>query len=146
MKYKAFLILFGFTLVLYSSLHADGFYRNNAKEVVIDTARDLMWQDDMWAAATEKSFEEAKTYCRGLHFAGYQDWKLPDLATLKSIVRADNYPRAIVKEFQNVASDYYWSSSAYNELYAWMVLFIYEDAVYYHKREKTFVRCVRSMK
>lgn len=146
MKDKAFKLFFYFTLVLYSSLQADGFYRDDAKEVVIDTADHLMWQDDMWAAATEKSFEEAKTYCANLDFAGYQDWRLPDLATLKNIVRADNYPRAIVKEFQNVASDYYWSSSAYNDLYAWMVLFIYEDAVYYHKSEKTFVRCVRSMK
>ena len=128
------------------SVQADEFYRDDAKEVVIDTKRKLMWQDDISARGIDKSYEDAKAHCDTLDFAGHRDWYLPNLDELKSIIKADNYPRSILKVFSNVYSDYYWSSSECTAEYAWLVLFIYEDVVYYHKRDTNFVRCVRKSK
>ncbi|MFC2074369.1 DUF1566 domain-containing protein [Campylobacterota bacterium] len=126
-----------------SYVQADVLYRDDAKEVVIDKERSLMWQDDMSVVSAEKTYAGAKKYCENLDFAEYNDWYLPTVGELKSIVKADNYPRAIFKVFQNVASDYYWSSSEHTSEYAWIVLFIYKDVVYYHKTDINYVRCVR---
>ena len=142
---KLFVWLVGTSLFL-PIAYANDLYRDDTKSVVIDKARNLMWQDDMAVISVEKSHEGAKEYCRNLDFAGYTDWYLPDVGELKSIVKADNYPRAIFKVFQNVASDYYWSSSEYTSEYAWIVLFVYKDVVYYHKTDLNNVRCVRKVK
>ncbi len=104
-----------------------------------------MWQDDMSVISSENTYEGAKEYCDDLVFGDYQDWYLPSVSELESIVKADNYPRSIVKGFKNVASDYYWSSSEHTSEYAWIVLFIYRDVVYYHKTDRNYVRCVRKV-
>ena len=144
MKRTVFLLML--IHVFLFSAQADEFYRDEVKEVVIDTKRNLMWQDDISARGTDKSYEDAKAHCENLDFASYKDWYLPNLDELKSIIKAENYPRSILKVFNNVYSDYYWSSSEYTAEYAWLVLFIYEDVVYYHKRDTNFVRCVRKGK
>ena len=132
--------------VLLFCAEADEFYRDNAKEVVIDKEHKLMWQDDSSASSTDKNYTDAIEHCENLDFAGYTDWYLPSVDELKSIVKAENYPRSIVKEFQNVYADYYWSSTEYSSELAWIVLFIYEDASYYHKSDPSHVRCVRKVK
>ena len=131
--------------LLFSS-QADAFLRDNAKEVVIDKERNLMWQDDSVASSTDKNYKGAIAHCENMELAGYADWYLPSVDELKSIVKAENYPRSIVKKFQNVYADYYWSSTEYSAELAWIVLFIYEDVVYYHKSDPSYVRCVRKIK
>ncbi len=128
------------------SVQADEFYRDDAKEVVIDKQRNLMWQDDSAAGRIDKNYEDAIAHCEDLDFAGHTDWYLPSVDELKSIVKAENYPRSIAKEFQNVYADYYWSSTEYSPELAWIVLFIYEDVVYYHRSDPSYVRCVRKNK
>lgn len=127
------------------SAQADTFYRDDAKEVVIDKERNLMWQDDSAASSTDKNYKGAMAHCENLNFAGYTDWYLPGVDELKSIVKAENYPRSITKEFKNVYADYYWSSTEYSSELAWIVLFIYEDVTYYHKSDPSYVRCVRKL-
>lgn len=128
------------------SAEADAFFRDDAKEVVIDKERNLMWQDDSAASSTDKNYADAIGHCENLDFAGYTDWYLPSVNELKSIVKAENYPRSIVKAFQNVYADYYWSSTEHSSELAWIVLFIYEDVTYYHKNDPSYVRCVRKLK
>ena len=127
------------------SVQANEFYRDDVKDTVIDKKRNVMWQDDISVIDIEKTYKDAQEYCENLDFSGYTDWYLPDVSELKSIVKADNYPRAIFKTFNNVASDYYWSSSEHGSDYAWIVLFIYEDVVYYHKTDTNNVRCIRKI-
>ena len=140
-----FILIFLFMSASLSAAQDVAFYRDDIKGVVIDKKRDLMWQDDHLASEVEKSYTDAKVYCKALNFAGFTDWYLPDVNELKSIVKAENYPRAIYNIFHNVASGYYWSSSEHTSEYAWIVLFIYEDVVYYHKRDESYVRCVRKV-
>jgi hypothetical protein len=124
---------------------ADELYRDDAKEVVIDKAGKLMWQDDNAARSTDKNYVDAIAHCESLDFAGYTDWYLPGVNELKSIVKAENYPKCIDKAFFNVRPDYYWSSTEHSPQYAWIVLFIYEDVVHYHKTDTSYVRCVRKV-
>ncbi len=142
---KVFFIVL--TMQLFSSaVFAGEFYRDNTKEVVVDKTRKLMWQDNAAANSTDKSYTDAKVYCDALDFAGYTDWYLPSVNELKSIVKAENYPRCIDQSFKHVYADYYWSSTEYSSEFAWIVLFIYEDVIYYHKTDPSHVRCVRKTK
>ena len=123
----------------------DGFFRDELKDVVIDKERNLMWQDDVASSEVKKSYTDAIEHCENLDFAGLSDWYLPNVNELKSIVKAEHYPRAIIEVFENVYPSYYWSSSEYSPEYAWIVLFIYEDVVHYHKTDKSYVRCARKV-
>ena len=140
---KKHIFLLGLVHLSLVSVHANEFYRDDVKDIVIDKKRNLMWQDDISVISAEKTYADSKEYCENLDFADYKDWYLPTVGELESIVKADNYPRSIFKIFKNVASDYYWSSSEHTSEYAWIVLFIYRDVVYYHKTDINYVRCVR---
>lgn len=140
------LVFFLVFFILKCNVAADIFYRDNAKDVVIDKERHLMWQDNTAAGEVKKNYTDAIAYCENLNFVGYDDWYLPSVDELKSIVKAENYPKSIVEGFNNVSPSYYWSSSEYTSEYAWIVLFIYEDVVYYHKTDKSYVRCLRKVK
>lgn len=65
-------------------------YVNNGDGTVTDLATGLMWQqsDD----GTERNWEEALAYADGLSLAGNDDWRLPDVHELQSIV---DYTRSL---------------------------------------------------
>ena len=85
--------------------------RDETKEIVIDTSTGLMWQDNIDAKTLKKNRKDAKQYCRNLVLAGYDDWYLPPLKQLKSIVDAKKYNPAIREGFKNVQAYHYWSAS-----------------------------------
>ena len=138
-------LVFSLVPLLLCTVQAKEFSRDDAKEVVIDHKRHLMWQDNIAAGSTDLNFKDAISYCQSLDLAGHKDWYLPKLDELKSIVKAQNYPRSIAKAFKHVYPDYYWSSTEHSSEFSWIVLFIYEDSSYYHKSDPSYVRCVRKV-
>ena len=133
-------------LVLVAAAQANEFQHDDAKEVVIDPLRQLMWQDDEFSSDQDLPFVKAKAYCEASDFAGYDDWYLPSLAELKTIVDVDNYPRTVNSAFKHIASEYYWSSTEYGSEYVWIVLFRNGSVDYYYKRDTNHLRCVRKNK
>ena len=85
--------------------------RDNSKEIVIDKITGLMWQDNIEAKTIRKNRKDAKQYCRRLVFAGYDDWYLPRLKELRSIVDETKFDPTIRSGFKNIESNHYWSSS-----------------------------------
>jgi len=138
-------VVFLLLLVSVCSAQAEEFIRDDVQEVVIDKERNLMWQDDSTASSADKNYADAIAHCENMDFAGHTDWYLPNVDELKTIVKAENYPKCIDKAFVNVYPDYYWSSTEHSPQYAWIVLFIYEDVVHYHKTDPSYVRCVRKI-
>lgn len=149
----------GFFVLSAVCLHAE-FIRDDNKSVVIDTARNLMWQDqkevrvDSEQKRTESgnawNFHNAQGYCRDLEFGGFTDWVVPSSDQLKSVAefryKDDNYklqPRA----FKN-SGDWtvlYWSSSTapYRNRYG---LSCERDRCRLEKMESVLsVRCVRDI-
>ena len=112
--------------------------RSESSEVVLDTDTNLMWQDNSDAKTVEKNWQDSINYCENLSFGGYNDWKLPEKETLKSLFPKKQY-------LTNVVSDGYWSSSSYvnGSSNAWVVYFNYGADNYGNKDNNYYVRCVR---
>ncbi len=137
------------TLTLLSSLLCVGVYadcvRNSNETVTCDKSK-LMWQDNKNHEAVEKTWENAIKYCEDLNFAGYSDWRLPNINELLSIVDRSKYDPAINGAFKNInLNDYLSSSSFPNNIYnVWIVDFSVGSINRGYKSHSNSVRCVRA--
>ena len=115
----------------------------NGGGTVTDTATGLMWQQD---EAGLMNWETALSYCENLQLAGYDDWRLPNINELQSLVDYSTYYPAIDHyAFPNAVSSLYWSSTtaARTTYYAWHVHFYYGYVANYFKSNSYYVRAVR---
>ncbi len=104
------------------------FYTNHGDGTVTDNVTGLMWpQDDMSAGCFNgqtATWTAALDYCEGLTFAGYNDWRLPNIRELLSL---GDYgytgPAMDPTVFTNSESGrYYWTSTPCDDdQYAWSV-------------------------
>ena len=78
-------------------------------EVVIDLATGLMWARDGDEAGCNSggklNWINCITYCNGLSFAGYSNWRLPNMQELFSITNQSTWNPAIWDSFTNVKWD-----------------------------------------
>jgi len=101
-----------------------GTYTGPARFVVNgDTVTDLQTQL-MWTKRADlsvgdlKNWEEARNYCSGLNFAGHDDWRLPEIWELFSLIDGRQHNPALPAghPFTDVGVglwDGYWSSTAF---------------------------------
>jgi hypothetical protein len=131
------------------TLHDDG--------TVTDTDTGLQWQrcslGQDWDGSTCNGGASTLNWQRALQqtgsnrFAGYSDWRLPNVEELRSIVAHDRYSPAINSNiFPNTKSNYYWSSSpaAADSSDAWRVNFGYGNDDNYYRFTDNLLRLVRS--
>lgn len=115
---------------------ADNDFTDNGDGTITDEATGLMWMQDDAGLALE--WDEALAYAEDYEYAGYDDWRLPDVKELQSIVDySGSYPAIDQSYFTTTELEenefyYFWSNtSAYfsTELpgygYAWYVAFGY---------------------
>lgn len=119
--------------------------RDATKEIVIDTVTNLIWQDDKSAKSIKKDWYKAKSYCETLTHAGFNDWYLPNINELSSIVDTTKYNPAIKEGFENITPSSYWSSSqSISHAKSAISIYFKGGASYdYLKRDNRNVRCVR---
>ena len=119
--------------------------RDDSKEIVIDKSTGLMWQDNIDAKTIRKNRKDAKQYCRRLVFGGYDDWYLPRVKELKSIVDKTKYDPAIRDGFKNIVSSHYWSSSPNLSDIVIAINVDFKSGQTYNntRKGKAYVRCVR---
>jgi hypothetical protein len=129
--------------------HGDG--------TLTDTCTGLMWQKNTADFNGNGKVDENTTdqapwtaallYCDGLSFAGHDDWRLPNLLELQSIVDYSRHDPAIGPVFVAVSSNY-WSSSSYlgyaSPEYAWIVGFNDGDLGNASKWGYHYIRAVRN--
>ena len=168
---KIIVFVFSILLVsLYSSENTNNqFTRINKKEIVIDNKKQLMWQDydDNQLLLT---WQDAKTHCSNSNFLQFNNWRLPTIDELLSIVEYKKTEPAIKEQFEYTNYQWdlkdiyiygtYWSSTnktiihkglqiPINGIYT--VYFRYgisilQAEIDYEHLTKSYVRCVRNIK
>ena len=125
--------------------HNNFMRRNDLKEVVIDTAYRLMWQDG--AEIFQGTLDEAKQYCKDLNFAGFSDWKLPSRKELISITDGRYYSSGSINPvFKNFETGLYWSNTKHAEYPSIMLLISFDlfgGVGWAGENADCFARCVR---
>ena len=131
------LIMMGFSILMAEFIKKD--------EVVRDTESALLWQDNSAVESTEVVYGGAKAYCKQLELAGHNDWRLPTVIELQSIVDLTRYDPAIKRGFHFTASESYWSSTLYADDAdrAWDVNFKSGSTEHNRHSYDFYVRCVR---
>ncbi len=130
------LIIIGFSV-----LNAEITRESNG--IVTDTNTKLQWQDD--AVSSAMAWEAAINHCESLPLGEHNDWRLPNINELKSIVNKSKAHPAIVDGFVNTWYGHHWSSTTteFRKGNAWVVIFYYGSISSNDKYINCCVRCVR---
>lgn len=119
-------------------------------ETVHDAVTNLTWQRNLPPTYTGCTsfctWDKAKAYCEGLVLEGADDWRLPTMIELVSILD-DNavMPSIDAEMFPNTPSDNFWSASPNtgDSSQAWGVGFAEFQVLARTKTDSLRVRCVR---
>jgi hypothetical protein len=119
------------------------------KGVVVDRTTGLMWKRAVEEG--EFNFDGAQQHAAAVNaaggFAGHNDWRVPTIDELKSIVDADRKDPAVHPgAFPGTLSRWFWTSTAYDPdpADAWFVSFSDGDSIANNKTFTFQVRLVRS--
>lgn len=145
-------------IMFITHLSADTFTKDSSNEVVIDNNKKLMWQNDESTKTLFLGWKQADQHCANLVFAKFDDWYLPTIEELESLIDDTADAPAIDKSFLDFfgffssererLNNYYWSSTsdADDDRLAWFVDFHEGNEDVYYKDGFGYVRCVRNIK
>lgn len=126
-------------------------FTDNGDGTVKDNVTGLMWVQDGAGvgcnSGTPLAWADAISFCEGLSFAGYTDWRLPNIKELMSIVDYGTFGPAIdTTYFLNIQSDLYWSGTTTAGFtgFAWSVDFYDGYVSLNDKVSNSYVLPVRS--
>jgi len=113
-----------------------------ADKVFTDSATGLTWQ----TTDTKKVWEAAIAYCEELDYANHQDWHLPSIRALETIVVITSSDMTIdLVVFPQTKPSHYWSATTYEgrDGAAYAIDFSNGMLVSDDKAFELYVRCVR---
>jgi hypothetical protein len=84
-----------------------------AGEMAIDRRTGLTWQDNRFVESERVTYTQAEKLCKELRLGNYNDWHIPSIKELLTIVDYKKYDPAILDGFSVAESRYYWSSTQY---------------------------------
>jgi hypothetical protein len=128
-------------------------FTDNGDGSIKDNATGLIWQkcskgqsgNDCSGYSQNIHWDEALIHCEGLTLAGRDDWRLPSINELKSIINYKRSGPAINMEyFPNTPAYSYWTSSTFlsSPYTAWSVNFGTGDTYYEPTSSYSHIRCV----
>jgi len=114
----------------------------NGDGTVTDPETGLMW---MLLEEGPMTWQDSLASCENLNFAGFDDWRLPDLNELRSLVDYSNYFPSISPVFPDTRLSFYWSGTTNpgHKSYAWGVDFGYGNSKHNPKYDMGYVLSVR---
>jgi hypothetical protein len=88
-------------------------FTDKGDDTVIDNLTGLIWTKDSLQIPNGMLWPDAVAACYELFFAGYDDWRLPNLRELHSLIDYGNHTPALPVDhpFTNVQAGFYWSST-----------------------------------
>lgn len=117
--------------------------------IIKDPKTDLMWEDTPHVREAKIRQPRAKVYCNELKLGGFEDWRLPTIHELLTIIDYTRISPAILRAFSYVEDEsFYWTKThvADEDDAFWGVNFkrgYSSKASEYYDR---YVRCVRDAK
>jgi hypothetical protein len=131
-------------LIFISTLTAE--FIRNGDGAITDTDTKLQWQDAKIMPSSRA--DKAMKYCNNLILAGKNDWRLPTLKELETIVNGSYINRKAKFKFDNF---YLWSSTEYDENTNQVFLIKFDNGKIRRFNKTAFVvgtsfRCVRTVK
>ncbi len=99
------------------NIYGTNVFTDNGDGTVTDSATGLMWQqsDD----GNKYNWEEALSVATNSSFAGYKDWRLPNIKELQSIVDYNNTTTPLINSSYFKLSDtdsWIWTSTTHNDI------------------------------
>jgi hypothetical protein len=92
-------------------------FTDNGNVAMTDNLTGLTWTKNANLPNAELNWQEALDFCNNLTFAGYSDWRLPNVIELESLFNAgepDNAAWLSTQGFTNAGNQHpYWSSTTY---------------------------------
>lgn len=109
---------------------------------IYDTRTKLLWQQ----VSPDRTYiwQDAQIYCKGLGLAGHNNWRLPTIEELKTLIERRHQP-TICPVFE-CKSDWYWSSTSNADSpgFTWLVNF-YNGFVYSDHADQSFRYHIRAV-
>jgi len=127
-----------------SSEEHENQYTDHSNGTVTDNSSGLMWQT---RESIPQTWQQAIMYAQSLELGGYNDWRLPTIVELASLIDTSRSNPAINTDFfPGCRSDAYWSATEYsqNQDFAWYVNFnngLEQNGGF--KRRRYFIKVVR---
>jgi len=129
-------------LIIFTTLANADFTRDNAIGIITDSNSGLQWQDN--SIGSESTWQSAIDRCEMLILGNYTDWRLPNIRELNSLVDRSKTNPTINLVFQNIISDFYWSSTTISQGIAWYSNFLDGQDGFDFDNSSNYVRCVRT--
>lgn len=146
MKFTTTLLILMFLIVTSKKVEATtDTWRANDNGTVTDVATAFEWQQE--PHNIDLNHAQAISYCQELSLAGKNDWRLPQIKELTSIVDYRKFSRAQDRDFGVASLNSYWSatSQSNDSSKAWQVDFLLgQSNIPTNKTELASVRCVRN--
>jgi hypothetical protein len=113
------------------------------EKAILDRGTGLIWQRSYLDESSEKTWNDALEYCEGSGYGGYDDWRLPNINELFSLVNMET--SGIASEFPAMPALSFYSSTTSTGMLsvAWVVDFDTGITYYENKENFSAVRCVR---
>jgi len=146
-----YLILIGLTFFAHAEL------TRNSSGIVTDSINKLQWQDNINPYDTQKQVDLRNAYlqCEDLTLGGYDDWRLPNINELASLIDYSKYNPVFSSVFKNHSNNEnqkltYWSSTTnQRDKHQFAIRFntgqIFSEGMY-KTGLSIYARCVRSVK
>lgn len=111
----------------YQSGQAISYTKTN--NTIKDNTTTLIWQDNNDKHTANTTHKQATTYCKNLTLDNKDNWRLPSISELLTLIDYSKIKPSINNIFTNTKSSHYWSSTMYktNKTIYWGVDFKYGD-------------------
>ena len=123
--------------------------RDDSLNVVIDQNKKLMWQDgNSEEMKQEDNFADAVNYCESLEYAGFDDWRLPNIIELRSTLDFSgigNDGLLNVAFQERLINSWSATTDSKDSTQAWNVEYYLGTSSEVGKEKFTQKRCVRSI-